>query len=437
MNRGRCPSHVALGLQLVWIATAVLATLPWSDAVAQLTEPSDTPVPAPGTGMTRWFNPSSAPFIPIPSIGVDPNSGTTVGILPTWVHTDDQHQISRIIAPDLLHNPYFGWGGHARIYAYPSEDEQWSVVAGIMQRVQRGLDAEYDDGRSRLQRWSISGSLIFDRDGSPRFFGISNRSTLRAQTNYTDQQELAQAQIGLNLNHTWQLLYTGRARAVDVTAGTLKGIPSIEHRFARALGLGTNSELLHRLSIVYDTRNDLTVPTRGTKWVVYAGMASRSGVFNDSLYSEAGIDGRAFWPIATDSVLAAHMSLRYLPTAHRVPFWALSSIGGDVSVTGGEQPLRGFGEGRYYDRDSFSTSVELRHRVWSFNAVSTVVDLELAPFVDLGRVFARSDTFPLSQLHAVAGMGFRGVARPFVVGYVDLGYGSDGLAVFTGINYPF
>jgi outer membrane protein assembly factor BamA len=360
-----------------------------------------------------------------------------VGILPVWVQTDDQHQISRIIAPDLLHNPYFGWGGHARIYAYPSEDEQWSVVAGIEQRVERGLDAEYEGGRSRQQRWSISGSLIFDRDGSPRFYGIGNHSRSNAQTNYTDQQELAQVLIGLNLTRAWQLQYTGRARAVDVTAGTLTGIASIEHRFARSLGLGTNSEQLNRLSIVYDTRDDLTVPSRGMKWAAYAGMASRSGLFNDSLYSEAGIDGRAFWPIATDTVLAAHASLRYLPTAHRVPFWALSSIGGQVSVVGGQQPLRGFGEGRFYDRNSFSASVELRRKVWSFNAVSTHVDLELAPFVDLGRVFARTDTWPLSQLHTVGGLGFRGIARPFVVGYVDLGYGSEGLAVFTGISYPF
>jgi hypothetical protein len=44
---------------------------------------------------------------------------------------------------------------------------------------------------------------------------------------------------------------------------------------------------------------------------------------------------------------------------------------------------------------------------------------------------------PLSQLHTVGGVGFRGIARPFVVGYVDLGYGREGVAVFTGISHPF
>jgi hypothetical protein len=37
----------------------------------------------------------------------------------------------------------------------------------------------------------------------------------------------------------------------------------------------------------------------------------------------------------------------------------------------------------------------------------------------------------------VVGVGIRGIARPSVVGYVDMGYGTEGLAIFTGINYPF
>jgi hypothetical protein len=57
--------------------------------------------------------------------------------------------------------------------------------------------------------------------------------------------------------------------------------------------------------------------------------------------------------------------------------------------------------------------------------------------VDFGRVFSSSSTDPLGHLHPVVGVGFRGIARPFVVGYVDIGYGSEGAAVFTGLNYPF
>lgn len=422
---------------------AVLATAP-CPASAQ-DDPANTPPPAPNVtpdaparaGWSSWLNPATAPFIPVPEIAVDPDSGTTLGVLATWVQTDDQHEIRRIFAPDVLHSQYFGYGMHARVYAYPSEDEQWSVVGGIKERVEREFNAEYQKGRTREDRWSFNGSLIYDRDGTPRFFGIGNESPATDETNYVDQQQLAQGQLGFNLTHAWQLLYTAREQVVDVLPGTLARIASIETRFGRILGVGTNDLNLNRLSIVYDTRDDLTIPTRGMEWVTYAGLASRSGIFNDSMYSEAGVDGRAFWPITPSTIIAAHVALRYLLSSHDVPFWALSSIGGDRSDVGGEQPLRGYGEGRFYDRDSFSTTLELRRRVASFDAIATHVDLEVTPFVDLGRVFARTGTFPVQQLHQVYGVGFRGIARPFVVGYVDLGFGREGLAAFTGLNYPF
>jgi len=422
------------------LLAALPATASW--AAAPPDDPTQAPAPGPitppatpPTGFWRWFDPSTAPFIPVPLIGVDPDSGTTLGLIPTWVHTDENQEINRIIAPDVLYNPYFGFGVHGRVYGYSSKDEQWSVVTGIKERVEREFDAEYQRGRLRGELWSFNTSLIFDRSGVPRFYGVGNETPKSAETNYTNQQERAQVQVGLNVNHAWQLLYTARLQAVDVLPGTLNKIASIETRFVDILG--TNKQFLNRLSINYDSRDDLTVPSRGMLLVAYAGLASRDGLFNDSMYSEVGGDGRGFWLIAPDTILAGHMALRYLPTSHEVPFWALSGIGGGESVIGGEQPLRGWGAGRFYDRDSFSSSVELRRKVHTFDTTSTSIDLEVTPFVDVGRVFARTSSLPFDQLHKVLGVGFRGIARPFVVGYVDIGYGSEGVAAFTGLNYPF
>jgi hypothetical protein len=417
----------------------------WALTAAAPCRADDTPGPqgppsAPPTPVTKsslWFDPSTLPFLPVPLIGVDPNSGTTVGILPVWLHTNDQQQISRIVAPDLIYNPYFGIGAHFRLFAYPSEEEHWSLVAGISQHVQREIDFSYEDGRLRDERWTVTYTLIDDRDGTPRFYGVGNESPTYDETDYTQQRAYAQAQIGFNFNHTWQLQYTAREQNVDVTPGTLTDEISIESKFGHILGVGTTNQFLNRLALVFDTRDDVTIPSDGMKWIAYGGVASRTGVFNDSMYSEAGVDGRAFWPVYEGTILAAHMALRYLPTTDHVPFWALSSLGGATSEVGGEQALRGYGEGRYYDRDYFASTVEIRKRVLAFNASATHVEIEVTPFVDLGRVFARSGTFPLQQLHQVYGVGFRGVARPSVVGYVDIGYGSDGIAAFTGINYPF
>lgn len=414
--------------------------LTWAEDLppqAGVTDLKDSQESPPGLGLSRWINPGTAPFIPVPVIGVDPNSGTTFGIMPTFVHTNEHDEISRIIAPDLVHNPNFGTGVHGRIFDYPSDNEQWSVVTGIQQRVQRLFDAEYQSELSRQQLLSINASLIFNRDGTPRLFGIGNRTQKSDETNYTKEQALAQLQLGLNLTHEWQVLYTVRPQRVKVTPGSISGVASIETRFSDISGIGTNTVLLNRLSAVYDSRDNLVVPRSGMQWVAYAGLASRRGLINDSVYSETGLDGRSFWALGPATVLAGHIALRYLPSAHDVPFWALSGLGGDRDEVGGDQALRGFGAGRFYDRDSFSSSFEVRHTAFSFNAATTHVDVEVTPFLDIGRVFASSGTVPLSHLHEVAGIGIRGVARPFVVGYVDFGYGGEGLAAFTGINYPF
>jgi hypothetical protein len=52
-------------------------------------------------------------------------------------------------------------------------------------------------------------------------------------------------------------------------------------------------------------------------------------------------------------------------------------------------------------------------------------------------VFSDPGTSPVSQLHHALGVGVRGVASPYVVGYVDVAYGQGRGAVFSGIDYPF
>lgn len=423
-----------------WAAGQVPAVPPSPVPVPPAKAPQIVPKPAPApasSGLSRWLNPATAPFIPIPEVAADPDNGTTVGIIPTWLKTDANHDIRQIIAPDFIHNPYFGYGVHGRIYDYPSTDEQWSVIGGIKQRVERSIDGEYQTGRLRDRRWSVNLSVIYNRDGTPRFYGLGNRSVASDQTNFTSEQEVLQAQIGLNLTRAWQLQYTVRTRAFDVLPGTLPNIPSIYPLFPELRGLHTTKELLNRVSVVYDTRDDVTVPSRGMEWVAYGGLASRGGIFNDSLYSETGVDGRVFQPLGRTTILAFHTAIRYMPNAQHAPFWALSTLGGSLSLVGGTQPLRGYGAGRFYDRNAFSATVEVRQKVGSIAIAATRLDLEVAPFLDIGRVFGGLDDLPLSELHKIVGIGFRGVARPFVVGYVDVGYGNEGAAVFSGIGYPF
>lgn len=377
-----------------------------------------------------------SPFIPIPEVGTDPNAGTIVGLLPIYLVTDESKQVRRIYAPDLAYDPNFGWVARGRVFDYPSDDTEWSVVGGMKQRVEREFAADYATGLTRQSDWSLHGTLVYDRNGTQRYYGLGNHSPSDGVTNFTREQTYAEGEIGWNATPHFQIAYLLRERTVNVEQGVLPTLPSIETLYPVAKGLGHGSEFLNRLSVSYDTRNSPSLPTEGSRLVAYAGVAPNIGISNAS-YSVVGADLRNYLPVATGITLASHLALRIMPDAGNAPFWALSSLGGDRSIIGDRQPLRGFGEGRFVDTNSLAAEVELRSRVLSMDLFSTQVDLELAPFIDTGQVFHSRYVESLGQQHVAAGLGFRAVASPFIVGYVDIGYGTEGTAIFSGIDYPF
>jgi hypothetical protein len=421
------------------VAAALALALVCAPAHAQTENPPTPPARTEVQQAPASINPppGGTSFIPIPEIDADPYAGTTFGLLGVWLESDERNEIHQIIAPDVIHNPNFGWGARGRILAFPSANTQWSIVGGAKQKIESEFDAEYAAGLLRQDRWSFSASAIYDRSGSPRFFGIGNESPLSDQTNYINQQKVLRASIGLNFTREWQLSYTARIRVVKIRPGHLPGTEPIDEGFPFIYSQADRREVLNRVSLAYDTRDDITIPSKGALLVAYIGAASDTGLFNANLYSEAGFDGRYFLPLGSRGTLAAHLAIRYMPTTHNVPFWALSAIGGNVVQIGGDQPLRGFGAGRYRDRNSFSTTLEYRRRVFGVDAFRTRIDVELAPFIDAASVFRHTTDSALSDLHHVYGIGFRGIASPFVVGYVDVGHGSEGTVVFSGISYPF
>jgi hypothetical protein len=399
---------------------------------------SDAPsAPAgPPSGVARWLNPATAPFIPIPEIDVDPQSGVTLGVIATFIDVNDRGEIERITAPDVFHSQYFGWGAGISMYGYPSEDSQWLVTGSIKERVERGFDARYLAGQTRATPLSWSVQTLYDINGTARFFGIGNETPDYNESTYVKDRAALVASLGYNFTPELQLAWGTRWRRVDVRPGVLSGIPSIGTLYPDLNGLGNEHALEQTLTLTYDTRDSAIIPRSGARYLLYGGFASRS--FGSSVaYSFFGADARCYFPVAEHITLVLHAAARYMPSAEEAPFWALSSLGGDRSIPNGQEPLRSDGADRYVDENLLATGAELRTRVAGFDAFGTRVSLELAPFIDAGKVFSNGFGNPLSDMHTAAGIGVRGVANPYVVGYVDVGYGRGKAVVFTGINYPF
>ncbi len=431
-------------LPLLLLLFALAGALPWAGPAASAASDPVAPT-APSTSQsssTGNFVDSALsslrtlPFIPVPEVSTAPYSGVDVGLIPVVLKETANGEIDQILAPDIYHSSYFGWGATFRLFRYPSADEQWSVIAGTEQRVQRTFDAEWDHGLLRNTPWSWTLHAMYDRSGTGIFYGLGNSSTLKGQSNYIDSQGRLEATAERNLSHRMQIAYLARFSTVTIEQGALPGLPYTATLYPNLNGLGYTREFHQRLTVTYDSRDSVEMPHQGVRLAAFAGASTHvldSGV----AYTAIGFDATKFQPFGNRLTLVAHGALRYMPTYQGAPFWDLSSLGGDRSIIGETQPLRGYGYDRFVGRNSMAASIELRDRVAHLHIMDSNIQFELAPFLDTGKVFSAMAGDPFAHLHAAGGMGFRLIAPPFIVGYVDIGVGSEGPAVFTGINYPF
>ncbi len=400
-------------------------------------------------GMADTFsltNPNTWPLIPIPEIVTDPYAGTLVGLMTVFLKLDANSQIESIIAPDINYNTLLGPGANFRYLAYPSADSQWYIIGGGSEQDSYSIESDYAIGMARQKRWSFEGHLLFARDPTQRFFGLGNHSSYGNQTNYALFQLYFDAILGFNITPHLQIALREQPRFVRIYRGAIGNLPYTGTRFPQVKGLNGGTEVLNELVGSYDTRDSLEIPTSGGLLAVFAGIADRS-FLSSSSYSEFVGDATHYLPINKRVTLAGHLYLRYVPAGNEAPFWARSWLGGDgpgeSSLLGlpvsYEQTWRGGGTARYIDNNVFVANLEVRTRVFEADLFNTHGIAELAPFIDLGRVFHDVTQDPLAQLHPAGGLGIRAIALPYVVAYLDLGYAgnSGGINIFTGINYPF
>ncbi len=375
-------------------------------------------------------------FIPVPEIATDPNEGTTVGLLPVLLFTDDHKQIHDIIAPDITVNTIMGAGGTFRYLSYPSEDTQYYAIASAAQNIARKVDLFYSTGRTHSEQWSFDGRFYFERDPTDRFFGIGNETNHGGQSNFTTQQLYGLAVLTLNITQQLQLSLVEKPRYVRVLRGALENLPFVGKLYPGVKGLSGGTDMKNQLLVAYDTRDSPDIPRKGGLFRFFADLSDRR-LLSSVSYGQFGGEARGYVPVNSNITLASHAFLQYTPAGSETPFWAMARLGGEDSLLTDQQTLRGYGAGRFVDNNLSLANVEMRTRVYQRDLFGTHAIIELAPFVEAGRVFHSMNDDPVTRLHPVGGVGFRGIAEPFVVGYVDVGVGGEGGTIFSGINYPF
>jgi len=368
-------------------------------------------------------------YIPLPEILTDPNEGNTYGFLPVVLFLDDQKIIKYILAPDVRYNTITGVHPTFRLFGYPSIYQKWSVVLGKSEKIDQDYELRYEDNAFWEGRARLFADAEFEDDSTERFFGFGNGSPEKAESNYTARHFDFVTWLAYRLQPTLSFTYQTRVRWFRVRKGGVDSLPFIGDEHPGTPGLDGATVVGQQVGFLYDTRDDTNITREGALGLLTAEVMS-SALGSSLSYVKYAAEARKFIPVHERVVLAMHARADYIQGPDDVPFFEQNEVGG-------HDTLRGFGSGRFVDKDSFFASAELRTRVYQRFIFGVNAQLELAPFVDFGQVFHSSRDSPVSNLHPVGGLGFRGVVPPQVVGFVDIGMGEQGLTAFTGLDYPF
>jgi hypothetical protein len=385
-------------------------------------------------------------YIPIPEVITDPNEGTTIGLLGVVLFLDDQQQIQYMFAPDVRYNQTKGVFPTLRFFGYPTLTRRYSVVLGKSTTKDEDYEAEWADRGLWDGRAFLVSSFLHEKDSTERFYGLGNDTGKLQESNYTDVDTVAQATPGVWLLPHLNLSYRMRIRDYGIERGQVTSLPFIgtgrvcndptteshcsprdtaDPRFRRG-----GDFWAHQAALTYDSRDEIDIPSRGMLALAYTEVADRR-LGSTSSFVKFGAEWRRYTPLRQGNpVLALHVQADYVSGSSDLPFWEQSSLGGHRS-------LRGYGSHRFIDFNRSLANAELRWDVWHRKLFGVNAVLEVTPFIDTGQVFHSVSDNPVSDLHWVGGVGFRGVVRPQIVGFVDIGRGSEGNAIFTGIDYPF
>jgi hypothetical protein len=357
-----------------------------------------------------------------PVITANPNAGVTLGVMPIWLLSDARRGIRHIAAPMFTYNPTFGAAFSGSYYYYPSARSSLRAILEKAERTNQRAALRYESLEFLDGRCVLKLDANTEADGTPRFFGIGPASPKAAETSYRLEERHASAEVGVKYWGSWQAAVGWKYRRTEVRPGIFKTASEIPQDLRTSATYSTP-----RLALSRDTRDLPATPGRGSLTELFAELSARV-LGGSSDHRRYGGQWRAYLPQAEALSAALHAQMEW--AAGEVPFTALAALGGPRS-------LRAFPEGRFQDRGAVFVNFEERWALHRLEVVNALTEFQVAPFIEAGTVFHDADRIPVRRVQTVAGVGFRAVVKPTVVGKVDVGVGREGPAVYVGIDYPF
>ncbi len=371
-------------------------------------------------------------YFPIPAISSSKNDGNDIGLIVPALVTDPDGELRYIIAPLFVVNSFLGARGTVNVFRYGSRGQALRFVGSYTEVIERRLTLDYIDPAFGQGRFSLKVGGGWFKNATKRFYGFGQGSTEDDETNYTGAELGGCWQFGLHFNEVTQIALSQRVREVEVQPGAPEtDLPFTLREFPNVPGGDGATILGHRVTFFYDSRDSLVTPSDGSQVIAYAELNYNFQNKPDPLYFRYRLEAKKLFPSESKRAILVVRGDLQATFGEDVPFYELSSLGG-------QNNLRGYGEDRFIDKQLVSFNAEQRLHILRARLFNVDADFEIAPFVDVGRVFNTFEDLQLFRdIEVTPGIGFRGIVRPNVVGRVDYGYSDEGGAVFAGLDYPF
>ena len=367
--------------------------------------------------------------IPLPAFSYARNESYWAGALVPILRANDKDELEDVFAPLYLHNKFINETFSLNYYGYRHETVQYRAVAAYATKVERHFELGFKDTAAGGGRYILAAEANWFKNAFTRFFGIGNRTLEENETTYTARETNIRLSAGINLGEKFSVLWTERFRDVRVENGIIPTLPQTKNLFPRIEGVSGAQLLAHRLSLLYDTRDNLLTPLKGV-YVLHYWELGHNLIHNEpDRWVRFALDARYLMPHVSERMVFASRLFIDKVFSRGVPFY-------ERPMLGGETTLRGFGLNRFIDDNLFLINLEERVRVFSKRVFDNPIEVEAAPFLDVGRV-NRYFVSRLTNTQFNPGVGLRVISRPNVVGRMDVAHGKDGGNVFVGLDYPF
>lgn len=368
--------------------------------------------------------------VPLPVIASSPNEGVTYGALTAFLLHNDKDEISTLIAPQVNRNENFGTTASLYGAFFPSPERSFEFNLSKSSHVNQDYELRVRDQNLMGKQLELNLFLYGFTDGSARFYGFGPDSLQERESNFGDRELGFTFSAGYPILKDTQLYLGDRVRKVWVNAGAVEKLPFLREEFNAAAVPGSEGFTTHAqtAAMVYSTLDSPIMPSSGVRARLLA-ETSLEALGSSTGFSRFEVELKGFFPVS-DARFISVGRLAYNQTrGSEIPFLERSALGG-------ENTLRGYGRNRFIDSRSLVVNLEERIRLFRWEVFGVRADWELAPFLDLGGV-----TDSLGELsgniEVNPGIGFRAVVRPNILGRVDVGFSSEGPAVFVGLGYPF